>query len=210
MSIEQRWPTRPGVREDGVHTMGERTLEVSVVMPCLNEADTLGTCVEKARRALRKPASRGEVIVADNGSTDGSQEIAANAGRPRRRRRGQRGYGNALMGGIAAARGHVTSSWATPTTATTFCEVPEVRRRSCAKGYDLVQGCRLPAGGGHGHARRHAVPAPLARATRCSRCWPGGGSERPSTTFIAACGIHRATSTAGSTCAARAWSSPPR
>src|SRR5262245_61731962 len=79
-------------------------IELSVVMPCLNEADTIGTCVEKARRALREHGIVGEVVVADNGSTDGSQEIARSLGArvvPVR----ERGYGNALIGGITAARG---------------------------------------------------------------------------------------------------------
>ncbi len=58
--------------------MGEP--EVSIVMPCLNEADTLATCVRKAQRALREAGIDGEVIVADNGSTDGSQAIAQSLG----------------------------------------------------------------------------------------------------------------------------------
>ena len=56
------------------------TLEVSVVMPCLNEADTLATCIVKAQQALRENKIHGEVIVADNGSTDGSQTIATRLG----------------------------------------------------------------------------------------------------------------------------------
>jgi glycosyltransferase involved in cell wall biosynthesis len=80
------------------------TVEVSVVMPCLNEADTLETWIRKAQRAMQEHGIIGEVIVADNGSSDGSQAIILRAGArlvdvPRR------GYGNALMGGIAAARG---------------------------------------------------------------------------------------------------------
>lgn len=55
--------------------------EVSVVMPCLNEADTVATCVGKAIRSMETAGIRGEVIVADNGSTDGSQRLAAEAGR---------------------------------------------------------------------------------------------------------------------------------
>src|SRR5712691_12298321 len=78
--------------------------EVSVVMPCLNEADTLATCIVKAQRALRENKIQGEVIVADNGSTDGSQAIATRLG-ARLVPVTARGYGNALMGGIAAAQG---------------------------------------------------------------------------------------------------------
>ena len=54
-------------------------VEVSIVMPCLNEAETLAACIEKAQRAFEN-GSRGEIIVADNGSTDGSQAIAAELG----------------------------------------------------------------------------------------------------------------------------------
>ncbi|MGH7250381.1 MAG: glycosyltransferase, partial [Nitrospiraceae bacterium] len=72
-------------------------VEVSIVMPCLNEADTLEACITKAQRALRESGIAGEVIVADNGSTDGSAEIAARLG-ARVVRVGERGYGHALMG----------------------------------------------------------------------------------------------------------------
>jgi glycosyltransferase involved in cell wall biosynthesis len=79
-------------------------VEVSVVMPCLNEAQTIGTCIKKAQQAFREGSIAGEIIVADNGSTDGSQEIASRLGArvvPVK----ERGYGSALMGGIAAAAG---------------------------------------------------------------------------------------------------------
>src|SRR5688500_4143187 len=82
----------------------ERFLELSVVMPCLNEADTLATCIEKAQQALREHNITGEIVVADNGSTDGSQEIALGLG-ARVVPVEAKGYGNALMGGIAVARG---------------------------------------------------------------------------------------------------------
>jgi glycosyltransferase involved in cell wall biosynthesis len=79
-------------------------LEVSVVMPCLNEERTVGRCVAKAVAALEQLGVRGEVIVADNGSSDGSREIArANGARVVNVTR--KGYGSALQGGIAAARG---------------------------------------------------------------------------------------------------------
>lgn len=78
--------------------------EVSIVMPCLNEAESVGECVRRAQEGLRGASAEGEVIVADNGSTDGSQEIARSLGArvvdvPRK------GYGAALMGGFEAAKG---------------------------------------------------------------------------------------------------------
>jgi glycosyltransferase involved in cell wall biosynthesis len=79
-------------------------IEVSVVMPCLNEAETLETCIVKAQRALAADNIRGEIIIADNGSSDGSVEIAERTG-ARVVHIEAKGYGNALMGGIAAARG---------------------------------------------------------------------------------------------------------
>jgi hypothetical protein len=78
--------------------------ELSIVMPCLNEAETLATCVGKAKRFLATHGVAGEIIVADNGSTDGSQEIARRLG-ARVVDVPERGYGSALHGGITAARG---------------------------------------------------------------------------------------------------------
>jgi glycosyltransferase involved in cell wall biosynthesis len=82
----------------------EAGVDVSVVIPCLNEANSLGICVEKALGAFRSAGLRGEVVVADNGSTDGSIEIAERLG-ARVVRVEARGYGSALRAGIAAARG---------------------------------------------------------------------------------------------------------
>ncbi|HVT57008.1 MAG TPA: glycosyltransferase family 2 protein [Thermoanaerobaculia bacterium] len=119
--------------------------ELSIVMPCLNEADTLGSCIGKAQRALEASGIVGEIIVADNGSVDGSSEIA--------RRLGAqvvaveaRGYGSALMGGIAAARGRFVVI-GDADDSYDFGEVPKLVGK-LREGYDLVQGCRLPAGGG--------------------------------------------------------------
>jgi hypothetical protein len=78
-------------------------MELSILMPCLNEAETVATCVRKARSFLISHGIDGEVIVADNGSTDGSQQLAANAG-ARVIQVPEQGYGNALLGGIAMAR----------------------------------------------------------------------------------------------------------
>src|SRR5437879_2933841 len=79
-------------------------MELSVVMPCLNEAETVETCVSKALASIRENGLDGEVIVADNGSTDGSQALAEAAGASVVHV-DRKGYGNALMGGIRAARG---------------------------------------------------------------------------------------------------------
>jgi glycosyltransferase involved in cell wall biosynthesis len=79
-------------------------LEVSVVMPCLNEARTVGRCVDKAQSSLDALGVRGEVVVADNGSSDGSQEIAREHG-ARVVAVSRKGYGSALQAGIAAACG---------------------------------------------------------------------------------------------------------
>jgi glycosyltransferase involved in cell wall biosynthesis len=79
-------------------------VEVSVVMPCLNEKETLGACIERAQAALREHNIAGEIIVADNGSTDGSPDIARRLG-ARVVHQPERGYGAAYMKGIAEARG---------------------------------------------------------------------------------------------------------
>ena len=79
-------------------------MELSIVMPCLNEAETLATCIDKARGFLDRHGIAGEIVIADNGSTDGSQEIAISRG-ARVVDVPSKGYGSALMGGIAAARG---------------------------------------------------------------------------------------------------------
>jgi len=78
-------------------------IRLSIVIPCLNEAETLGTCIEKATRFIQGNTLGGEVVVADNGSTDGSQEIAIKAG-ARLVNVSIRGYGSALMGGIESAQ----------------------------------------------------------------------------------------------------------
>lgn len=81
-----------------------KPIEVSVVMPCLNEAETLQVCISKALCCLKENDVSGEVIVADNGSKDGSLKIAESAG-ARVVLVESKGYGNALMEGIGAARG---------------------------------------------------------------------------------------------------------
>src|SRR5437773_7097261 len=78
--------------------------ELTILMPCLNEAATVGSCIAKARGFLERAGIAGEVLVADNGSDDGSRALAEAAG-ARVVEVAERGYGAALAGGIAAARG---------------------------------------------------------------------------------------------------------
>ncbi|WP_242096535.1 glycosyltransferase family 2 protein [Sphingomonas sp. CROZ-RG-20F-R02-07] len=90
--------------DEGARTVATEALELSIVMPCLNEAETLARCIRKAQSFLASSGIAGEVVIADNGSIDGSRQIA-NAMGARMVGVSTRGYGAALMGGIAAARG---------------------------------------------------------------------------------------------------------
>jgi hypothetical protein len=91
-------------RESDSRLQADAPLELTILMPCLNEAETIEVCVRKARGYLARSGVAGEVLVADNGSTDGSQALATGAG-ARVVRVPEKGYGAALMGGIRAARG---------------------------------------------------------------------------------------------------------
>jgi glycosyltransferase involved in cell wall biosynthesis len=119
--------------------------DLSLIIPCLNEAETLPDCIERAARAFTSYQLRGEILVVDNGSTDASAVVAARLGAtvlhvP------SRGYGNAVAAGCAAARGQylvvgdADGSY-------DFLEIPRFVDK-LGEGYDLVQGCRLPSGGG--------------------------------------------------------------
>jgi len=119
--------------------------EVSVVMPCLDEADTIETCIRKAWQAMRDSGIEGEVVVADNGSRDGSPALAAKAG-ARVVRVAESGYGSALMGGIEAARGRFVVMGDSDDSYD-FLEIPRFVKK-LREGADLVMGCRLPRGGG--------------------------------------------------------------
>ena len=118
-------------------------LDVSVVIPCLNEANSLAFCIQKAIAAFQKAGLRGEVIVADNGSTDGSIEIAKFNGASVLRVP-ERGYGAALKAGIVASRGQFVIM-GDADDSYDFSEVPnfvaELRR-----GHDLVMGNRFRGG----------------------------------------------------------------
>jgi glycosyltransferase involved in cell wall biosynthesis len=121
----------------------ESALELSIVMPCLNEAETLEACIGKAQQSLREHNIAGEIVVADNGSTDGSQTIAARMG-ARLVHIEAKGYGSALMGGIAAARGkYIIMGDADDSYDFTNLK-PFVER--LREGYDLVMGNRFKGG----------------------------------------------------------------
>jgi glycosyltransferase involved in cell wall biosynthesis len=112
-------------------------------MPCLNEARTIGTCIRKAQASFERIGIAGEVVVADNGSTDGSQEIAEELG-ARVVLVQERGYGAALTGGIAAARGR----WVIMGDADDSYDFADLEPfvRQLREGYDLVAGNRFMGG----------------------------------------------------------------
>ncbi|HME11407.1 MAG TPA: glycosyltransferase family 2 protein [Candidatus Acidoferrum sp.] len=115
-------------------------LDVTVVIPCLNEANSLAFCINKATAAFRSAGLRGEVLVADNGSTDGSIQIAEDHG-ARVLPVPQRGYGSALRNGIAAAHGEFIIM-GDADDSYDFSEVPKFVAK-LREGYDLVMGNRF-------------------------------------------------------------------
>jgi glycosyltransferase involved in cell wall biosynthesis len=129
----------------GLAAVAPQAVEISIVMPCLNEADTLAVCIRKALAAIEEHGISAEIIVADNGSTDGSQAIAESLG-ARVVPVSMKGYGSALMGGIEVARGRYILM-GDADDSYDFGEVPKFLEK-LREGYDMVQGCRLPAGGG--------------------------------------------------------------
>lgn len=115
-------------------------IQLSVVMPCLNESATVGTCVSKALETMRRSGIRGEVVVADNGSTDGSPQIALDHG-ARVIKVETRGYGSALRAGIAAARGEFILM-GDADDSYDFTQLPAFLHK-LEEGYDLVMGNRF-------------------------------------------------------------------
>lgn len=132
-------------KADQVSPRESGSIDVSIVMPCLNEAETVGRCIDKAQRFLHENRIAGEIILADNGSTDGSQDIASLMG-ARVVHVKAKGYGNALMGGISAARGRYIIM-GDADESYDFLDLAKFVEK-LRQGYDLVQGCRLPWGGG--------------------------------------------------------------
>ncbi|RDK83242.1 glycosyltransferase family 2 protein [Marinirhabdus gelatinilytica] len=117
--------------------------ELSVVMPCLNEAETLAVCIKKAQGFFERENVNGEVVIADNGSTDGSQEIAENLN-VRVIHVSEKGYGNALIGGITAAKGRYVMMGDADDSYDFSNMMPYLEK--LREGYDLVMGNRFKGG----------------------------------------------------------------
>jgi len=120
-------------------------MDISILIPCLNEAETLSDCIAEAWTAISDSDLIGEIIVADNGSTDGSVEIAQNAG-ARVVHIPEKGYGNALTGGIRAAHGQYILM-GDADGSYDFTELSGFMEK-LYQGFDLVIGCRFPRCGG--------------------------------------------------------------
>lgn len=120
-----------------------QNVELSIVMPCLNEAETLATCINKAKSFLKENKIFGEVLIADNGSTDGSQEIAENLG-ARVVDVEEKGYGSALKGGINAAQGKYVIMGDSDDSYDFYNLTPFVEKLRA--GHDLVMGNRFKGG----------------------------------------------------------------
>ena len=120
-----------------------QALDLSIVIPCLNEAETLGACIRQARLGIQRSGLEGEIIVADNGSSDGSTDIALSLG-ARLVKVPQRGYGNASRAGIEAAKGRFVIM-GDADLSYDFSELrPFLERFS--EGFDLVIGNRFKGG----------------------------------------------------------------
>jgi glycosyltransferase involved in cell wall biosynthesis len=130
----------------GVQRLAEADVpELTIVMPCLNEEETLAVCIKKARAGLAAAGVRGEILIADNGSKDKSVQIAE-AGGARVVHVKEKGYGSALRGGIEAAR----APWIIMGDADDSYDFSRIEGfvQKFREGYELVMGCRLPIGGG--------------------------------------------------------------
>ena len=140
-------------RLNATPTKLEPSITLSIIMPCLNEAETLESCIRKGRRSFEELGVTGEVVIADNGSTDGSQEIAIAAG-ARVISVSEKGYGCALRAGIEAAHG----KWIIMGDSDDSYDFSKITPfiNALSEGYELVMGCRMPRG--KGTIERGAMP----------------------------------------------------
>lgn len=139
---------------DDTQTVGDNSaadtnqpIELTILMPCLDEAETLATCIHKAASWLDSRGVIGEILVADNGSTDGSREIAERAG-ARVVMVSERGYGAAIAAGIRSARGRYTIMGDADDSYDFLGLDPFIKR--LRKGWQLVMGNRFAGGIDHG------------------------------------------------------------
>jgi hypothetical protein len=134
---------RAAAENTSLTSVESAVFEISVVLPCLNEAETLAACIGQIRQAIDQHGLSAEIIVADNGSSDGSPEIASACGArvvPVK----QKGYGSALMGGIAAAQGRYVVM-GDADCSYDFGDIPRFLEKLRA-GYELVMGNRFRGG----------------------------------------------------------------
>lgn len=120
-----------------------KELELTILMPCLNEAETLEVCIQKAKTFLETSGVAGEILIADNGSTDGSVEIAEKCG-ARVEHVSEKGYGAALIGGCKAAKGKYVIMGDADDSYDFLNLMPFVEK--LREGYDLVMGNRFKGG----------------------------------------------------------------
>ena len=162
----------------------DETVEISVVMPCLNEEGSVGICVQKAWDGLRRTGRTGEVIVSDNGSTDRSVEVAQAAG-ARVVHRSERGYGNAYLAGFDTAHGSIIVMGDSDNSYD-FSVLADLVAPIVDEGHDYVLGSRL-------QGRSNAAPCPGRTAISAIRCSPPSStysSSSASATPTAASGVH--------------------
>ena len=131
----------------------KQSVELSILMPCLNESETIGICIKKIKKNLKKLNIKSEIIVADNQSTDNSLKIAKKE-KVKIVNVAKKGYGSTLKKGIASAKGRYVL-FADADCSYDFNLIPKFYNE-IIKGYDLVQGCRLPKYGGN--IKKGAMP----------------------------------------------------
>ncbi len=120
-------------------------MDLSIVIPCLNEEDTIGTCISKCKHKIDKMGITGEILIADNGSTDNSTKIAKSLGAKIINIK-KKGYGKAIIGGIKEASGKFIIM-GDADDSYDFNIIDKFYDK-LEMGYDIVQGCRFPSGGG--------------------------------------------------------------
>jgi glycosyl transferase family 2 len=140
MSVEIRTGLGRQLSSAASNMPGHGAIDISVVMPCLNEEDSVGICVSKAWEGIRRTGLRGEVIVSDNGSTDNSRAVAEAAG-ARVVRQPRRGYGNAYMKGFSVAQGRIIVMGDSDDSYD-FTALPDIVR-PLSEGADYVLGSRF-------------------------------------------------------------------